>query len=63
MTLHKLDRDLFDDVIFVKFDRNLNFVSDYNLPDVVTHLRNQKNYSSCRIYFIRDGIVDSLMEQ
>ena len=60
ITLHKLDRS-FDDVAFAKFDRNPNLVPDYILPDVVVRLRNQKNYSPCRMYFIRDGIVDSLM--
>jgi hypothetical protein len=62
ITLHKLDRS-FDDVAFAKFDRNSNLVPDYILPDIVARLRNQKNYSICRMYFIRDGIVDSLMEQ
>ena len=48
---------------FAEFDRNLNFVSDYILPDVVARLRNQGNCSLCRMYFIHDGIVDSLIEQ
>jgi hypothetical protein len=50
-------------VTFAEFDHNLNYVPDYILPDVVARLRNQENYSLCRMYFIRDGIVDSLMEQ
>jgi hypothetical protein len=50
-------------VTFAEFDHNLNSVPDYILPDVVARLRNQENYSLCRMYFIRDGIVDSLMEQ
>jgi hypothetical protein len=54
---------LLDDVAFVEFDRNLNFVPDYILSDVVACLRNQRNYSPYRMYFIRDGIVDILMEQ
>jgi len=54
---------LLDDVAFVEFDRNSNFVPDYILPDVVACLKNQENYSSCRMYFIRDEIVDGLMEQ
>ena len=62
MTLHKLDR-LSDGITFVEFDCNPNFVHDYILPDVVARLRNQKNYSPCRIYFIRDRIVDSLIKQ
>jgi hypothetical protein len=59
MTMHKLDRD---DVAFIEFDRNFNFISDYILPDVVAYLRNKKNCSPCRMYFLRDGIVNSLIE-
>ena len=54
---------MFDDVAFVEFDRNSNFVHDDILPDVVARLRNQGNCSPCRMNFVRDGIVDSLMEQ
>ena len=54
---------MLDDVAFAKFDRNPNFVPDDILPDVVARLRNQGNYSLCRMYFIRNGVVDSLMEQ
>jgi hypothetical protein len=54
---------LLDDVAFAEFDRNPNFVPDDILPDVVAGLRNQKNCSPCRMNFVRDGIVDSLMEQ
>jgi hypothetical protein len=59
MTMHKLDRD---DVAFIEFDRNFNFIPDYILPDVVVYLRNKKNCSPCRMYFLRDGIVNSLIE-
>jgi hypothetical protein len=52
-----------DDVTFAEFDRNPNFVPDYILSDVVARLRNQENCSPCRMYFIRDEIVDSLIEQ
>jgi hypothetical protein len=62
MTLHKLDRSL-DDVTFIEFDRNSNFIPGYILPDVVACLKNKKNSSPCRMYFLRDGIVNSLMEQ
>jgi hypothetical protein len=48
---------------FAEFDCNPNFVPDYILPDVVAHLKNQENYSPCRMYFIRDENIDSLMEQ
>ena len=53
---------MFDDVAFAEFDHNPNFVPDYILPDIVARLRNQKNYSPCRMYE-RYGIVDILMEQ
>jgi hypothetical protein len=52
-----------DDVAFAEFDRNSNFIPDYILPDVVARLKNQGNYSPCLMYFIRDGIVYSLIEQ
>jgi hypothetical protein len=56
MTLYKLDEDRL-------IDNNPNFVLDYILPDVVAHLRKQGNCSPCQMYFIHDGIVDSLIEQ
>jgi len=37
------------DVAFTRFNRNLNFVHDYILPDVVARLRNQGNYSPCQM--------------
>ena len=54
---------MLDDVAFAEFDRNPNFVPDDILPDIVVRLRNQGNCSPCRMNFVRDGIVDSLMEQ
>jgi hypothetical protein len=54
---------LFDDVAFPEFNRNPNFVPNDILSDIVARLRNQKNCSHCRMDFICDGIVDSLMEQ
>ena len=63
MTLHNsIRRRSLDDVVFVEFDRNPNFISDNILPDVIARLRNQKNCSSCQIDFVRDGIIDSLIE-
>jgi len=56
MILHKLDEDRL-------IDHNPNFVLDYILPDVIAHLRNQGNCSPYQMYFIRDRIVDSLIEQ
>jgi hypothetical protein len=60
--IRKIRRRSFDDVAFVEFDRNLNFDPDDILPDVA-RLRNQENYSPCRMDFVRDEIVDRLMEQ
>ena len=58
-----LEKRSVDDVAFIEFDRNFNFVPDDILPDVVTRLRNQENCSPCRMDFLRNEIVDSLMEQ
>ena len=49
-----------DDVTFVEFDRNSNFVYDDILLDFVARL---KNCSPYRMNFIRDEIVDKLMKQ
>ena len=47
----------------MEFDRNPNFIPDDILPDVVARLKKPENCSPCRMDFVRDGIVDSLMEQ
>jgi hypothetical protein len=60
--IRKIRRRSLDDVAFTEFDRNPNFVLDDILPDVVARLRNQENCSFCRIDFVCDEIVDSLME-
>ena len=49
-----------DDVTFVEFDRNSNFVYDDILLDFVARLINCSPY---RMNFIRDEIVDKLMKQ
>ena len=46
----------------MEFDRNFNFVSDDILPDFIAHSKNQENYSSYHMNFIRDEIVDKLIE-
>jgi hypothetical protein len=53
----------YDDVSFTEFDHNFNFIPDNILLDVVANLRNYKNCSYCLLDFVRDRIVDSLMEQ
>jgi hypothetical protein len=46
----------------VEFDRTFNSVSDDILPDFVARSKNHGNYSSYQMNFIRDEIVDNLME-
>jgi hypothetical protein len=60
--IRKIRRRSLDDVAFAEFDRNPNFVPDDILSDVVARLRNQENCNSCWMDFVRDEIVDSLME-
>ena len=52
-----------DDIKFVEFDCNPNFVPNDILLDVVARSRSHENCSPCRMYFICDGIADNLMEQ
>jgi hypothetical protein len=47
----------------VEFDRNSNFISDDILPDFIARSKNHENCSPYRMNFIRDEIVDKLMEQ
>jgi len=61
--IQKIRRRSLDNVAFAEFDCNPNFVPDDILPDVVALLRNQGNCSPCRMDFVRDEIVNSLMEQ
>jgi hypothetical protein len=64
MALHNcIRRRLHDNVIFAEFDRNLNFVPDDILLDIVTRSGSHENYSPCRMDFVHDEIADSLMEQ
>jgi hypothetical protein len=58
----KIRKRLLDDVAFAEFDRNPNFIPDDILYNVVARLKNQENCSSCRMNFIYDKIIDSLME-
>ena len=52
-----------DNLAFVEFDRNSNFVSDDILPDFVTRSKNHENCSPYRMNFIRNEIIDKLIEQ
>ena len=55
-------KKLHDDVAFVEFDRNLNFIPDDILHDIVACSGNHRNCSPCRMNFIRNEIADSLMK-
>jgi len=61
--IRKIRRRSLDNITFAEFDRNPNFIPDDISPDVVARLRNQGNCSPYRMDFVRDEIVDSLMEK
>jgi hypothetical protein len=61
--IQKIRRRSLDDVTFAEFDRNLNFILNDILPDIVARLRNLEKYSPCWIDFVRYEIARSLMEQ
>jgi hypothetical protein len=64
MTLYNyIRRRSYDDVTFAEFDRNLNFVPDDILPDVVSRLESYENCIPCRMDFVCNWIANSLMEQ
>jgi hypothetical protein len=46
----------------MEFNRNSNFVSDDILPDFIIRSKNDENYSFYQMNFIRDKIVDKLIE-
>ena len=52
-----------DDVAFIKFNHNFNFVSDDILPNFVAHSKNHENCSNYRMNFINNEIIHKLMEQ
>jgi hypothetical protein len=61
--IQKIRKRSFVNVAFAEFDRNLNFILDDILPDVVARLKNHGKCSSYWIDFVRDEIAHSLMEQ
>jgi len=64
MTLHNyIWRRSYNGVAFVEFDRNLNFIPDDILHDVVARSGNHENCNPCWIDFMRDKIEHSLMQQ
>ena len=46
----------------MEFDHNSNFVSDDILPDFVARSKNHGTYSPYRMNFVRNEIINSLME-
>jgi len=52
----------YDNIAFAEFDRNLNFILDDILLDFVARSKNHENCNFCRMNFVCNGIVDSLME-
>ena len=52
-----------DDVVFIKFDHNFNLFSDDILPDFIARSKNHENCSPYQMNFVRDGILDRLIEQ
>ena len=60
MALHNyIRRRLHDDIAFTEFDRNLNFVPDDILPDVVARLGSHENCNPCWMNFVRNEIINS----
>jgi len=63
MTLHNyIRRRSHNDITFVEFNRNPNFIPNNILHDVVARSKNHGNCNPYRMNFIRDRITDSLME-
>jgi len=46
----------------MKFDLNFNFISDDILPNFGARSKNYGNYSPYQMNFIRDEIINKLME-
>ena len=46
----------------MEFDHNSNFVSDDILPDFIARSKNHETYSPYRMNFVRNEIINSLME-
>ena len=60
MALHNyIRRRLHDDIAFAEFDRNLNFVNDDILPDVVVRSESHENCNPCWMNFVRNEIINN----
>jgi hypothetical protein len=63
MTLHNyIRRRSHDDVLFVEFDRNLNFIPSDILYDIVAYSGNHGNSSLCWMNIVRDRITNNLIK-
>jgi hypothetical protein len=64
MTIHNyIRRTSLQDVIFIEFDRHLDFIPDDFLTDVAPHSQVQRNRRLSRMDYICDEIVADLMTQ
>jgi hypothetical protein len=64
MALHNyIKRRLQDDAVFSEYNRNSNLISNDFLPDIVPRSTVQGSLRPSLMDFVRDEIVNSLMEQ
>ena len=64
MTLHNyIRRRSQDDAVFSKYDRSPNLIPDDFLPNIVQTSTVQGSHRPSRMDSVRNGIVNSLMEQ
>ena len=62
MTLHNyIRRRSQDDVVFVEYDSNPDYIPDELLPDVVACETSQSSRRNSRMDIVREGIANSLM--
>jgi len=62
MALHNyIRRRSQDDVVFVKYDRNPNFIPNDFLPDIVVRSDSQRSQRPSHMDFICDEITNSLI--
>ena len=62
MTLYKyIRRRSQDDVVFVEYDRNSNYISIDFLPDIIARANSQGLQRPSYMDLVYDGIVNSLL--
>ena len=52
-----------DDVVFIKYDLNSNFILDKVLPNIVARVDSQGLQGPSPMNFIHDGIINGLIGQ